>query len=43
MMYRLVRLLLTAAVLIGVAATATARDDEVNVYSHRHYDIDLEL
>ena len=46
MTYRLVRLLLTAAVLIGPAAVASAeaaRESEVNVYSHRHYDIDLEL
>ena len=46
MTYRLVRLLLTAAVLIGPAAVAFAeatREGEVNVYSHRHYDIDLEL
>ena len=46
MTYRLGRLLLTAAVLIGAAAAASAeaaRENEVNVYSHRHYDIDLEL
>ena len=42
MTYRLVRLLLTAAVLVGPLAVAFA-DGEVNVYSHRHYDVDLEL
>ena len=46
MTYRLVRLLLTAAVLIVPAAGASAEaagESEVNVYSHRHYDIDLDL
>ena len=46
MKYRLVRLLLAAAVLVGAAGAVfaeAARENEVNVYSHRHYDIDLQL
>ena len=46
MMYHMGRLLLTAAVLLAAAVAASAeaaRENEVNVYSHRHYDVDLEL
>ena len=46
MKYRLLRSLLAAAVLAGAAAAVfaeAARENEVNVYSHRHYDIDLQL
>ena len=46
MRYAMAWWLLVAAVLLGPAGAlfaAAASEDEVNVYSHRHYDVDLEL